>query len=490
MSVREYIGARYVPEFGRRGETSIAWDNDAPYEPLTIVQHMGNSYTSRQYVPAGIGAPNENPTFWALTGNYNAQIEAYRNEVQQFSDDIVAATDTANDAMDAVTQEVTDRQAADATVLQDATALVTAETTAREAAVAGEAAAREAADTTLANQIETLEEAVPKVRTQYGQHMLCIGDSYGRGSGGTIGEGWPYHLAGALKCASYFNVSNGQAGFTQPGTTGDLNGMNFLQMIEYAAANLPSGRVATDYTLLVIGGGYNDAARLSDTDGIWPAVNNTITRAHTLFPNAKIYVACLCNGQRAMTDWRHRVYGLIMYGAARTGAAVLGNAPYYLYPWATSTNGDGTHPNATGYSYIGGFMAADIAGGCWLPQTTSDNSQGFALSSGVTNTSFISRVQQGTAYFGGEIDFTYRTGSDLYSNLLTLPYFARPSATRYFLVFLYANSDDQGWVRGFVNSSGTFGLQGFDLGSTVDWADGANYRVYIPTQMVPLGNGW
>lgn len=76
----QYIGARYVPIFGRKGETTIEWDNTEPYEPLTIVLHEGNSYTSRQYVPTGIDITNEK--FWALTGNYNAQIEQYRKEAE------------------------------------------------------------------------------------------------------------------------------------------------------------------------------------------------------------------------------------------------------------------------------------------------------------------------------------------------------------------------------------------------------------------------
>ena len=79
---RQYIGARYVPIFGRVGEESIEWDNTAPYEPLTIVLYEGNSFTSRQYVPTGIDITNED--FWACTGNYNAQIEAYRREVAAF----------------------------------------------------------------------------------------------------------------------------------------------------------------------------------------------------------------------------------------------------------------------------------------------------------------------------------------------------------------------------------------------------------------------
>lgn len=87
LAHRQYIGARYVPIFGRKGETSIIWDGGAnTYEPLTIVLYQGNSYTSRQYVPVGIDITNNE--YWAETGNYNAQVEQYRQEVLTFSDDI------------------------------------------------------------------------------------------------------------------------------------------------------------------------------------------------------------------------------------------------------------------------------------------------------------------------------------------------------------------------------------------------------------------
>ena len=81
VGTRQYIGARYVPIFGRRGEESIIWDNSKPYEPLTIVLYQGNSFTSRQYVPEGVSITNEE--FWAETGNYNAQIEQYRRETAE-----------------------------------------------------------------------------------------------------------------------------------------------------------------------------------------------------------------------------------------------------------------------------------------------------------------------------------------------------------------------------------------------------------------------
>lgn len=77
MAVTQYIGARYVPLFA----DPMQWDPAKTYEPLTIVYNKGNSYTSRQYVPAGIQIDDD--TYWALTGNYNAQIEQYRAEVIQ-----------------------------------------------------------------------------------------------------------------------------------------------------------------------------------------------------------------------------------------------------------------------------------------------------------------------------------------------------------------------------------------------------------------------
>ena len=75
-----YVGHRYVPKI--MGD----WDNTQIYEPLSIVQYQGNSFTSRQYVPSGIEITNEE--YWASTGNYNAQVEQYRQEVRGFDDRI------------------------------------------------------------------------------------------------------------------------------------------------------------------------------------------------------------------------------------------------------------------------------------------------------------------------------------------------------------------------------------------------------------------
>lgn len=73
-----YMGPRFILKFA----DPIEWDANTQYEPMIAVMYQGNSYISRTYVPAGIVPTNEE--YWAPSGMYNAQIEQYRREVQEF----------------------------------------------------------------------------------------------------------------------------------------------------------------------------------------------------------------------------------------------------------------------------------------------------------------------------------------------------------------------------------------------------------------------
>lgn len=110
MATTQYIGARYVPLFAE----PIEWDKTKQYEPLTIVTNNGNSYTSRQFVPTGIEITNE--AFWALTGNFNAQVEQYRKEVAAYDGRITTAQGTADSANTAASAAKTSADAATAAV--------------------------------------------------------------------------------------------------------------------------------------------------------------------------------------------------------------------------------------------------------------------------------------------------------------------------------------------------------------------------------------
>lgn len=77
---RQYVGARYVPKV--MGE----WNKALQYEALSIVTYSGNSFTSKVPVPANIDISNK--TYWVNTGNYNAQVEAYRQQTAQLKNDL------------------------------------------------------------------------------------------------------------------------------------------------------------------------------------------------------------------------------------------------------------------------------------------------------------------------------------------------------------------------------------------------------------------
>ena len=88
----QYIGARYVPLI--IGE----WDATIDYEPLSIVTYQGSSYTSRRYTPAGTQITNNE--YWALTGEYNAQVAQYRTEVQTLAGRFDSIEDDATEALE------------------------------------------------------------------------------------------------------------------------------------------------------------------------------------------------------------------------------------------------------------------------------------------------------------------------------------------------------------------------------------------------------
>ena len=79
-----YIGNRYVPVFA----DPVEWDRNREYESLTMVTYVGTCYTSRKRVPAGTLISNTE--YWVVTGNYNQQVEEYRQATQRCQDDIDA----------------------------------------------------------------------------------------------------------------------------------------------------------------------------------------------------------------------------------------------------------------------------------------------------------------------------------------------------------------------------------------------------------------
>lgn len=94
----QYVGARYVPKFA----DPIEWDIERGYESLTIVTYKGESYTSKCPVPPGIDI--KNTRYWALTGAYNAQVEEYKNQVKDLSEQVAGFASDNKEFRDKITQ--------------------------------------------------------------------------------------------------------------------------------------------------------------------------------------------------------------------------------------------------------------------------------------------------------------------------------------------------------------------------------------------------
>ena len=189
-----YIGARYVPIFA----DPVEWNDEREYEPLTIVIHNGDCYTSKCYVPKGAQLPPypEGQTkYWVKTSDYNGQFADLKKTVldlsrlvEQFQKDNEHFTDLINGWNEKVIQwekdmaawgerlDTVESNVADLTASLDAeiarakaaeqanAAAIAKETTDRKQAIseldaaykaadAAEAQARADADTALSNRI-------------------------------------------------------------------------------------------------------------------------------------------------------------------------------------------------------------------------------------------------------------------------------------------------------------------------------------------------
>ena len=259
--VRQYIGARYVPLFADPAE----WDNQRTYEPLTIVIHHGNSYTSRQYVPVGIDINNTD--FWALTGNYNAQVEQYRK--------IAQAGQTANDLL--TKMGITDNTSAvnhinEVEQSHDSTVNNTKALTALGAETVDKA-------TALKNYIHN-----PVTGKTYN---ILIGDSWTQHGAGpwNTGNTWSEIISNKLGL-KYLNYAKGGTGFVR-----QINGTDFTTQAQEAATQTQYPH--DECAFIFIMGGNNDVGTLADFDAYVRNIDTVYNTLKNAYPAATIVMTGL-----------------------------------------------------------------------------------------------------------------------------------------------------------------------------------------------------
>lgn len=111
-TVREYIGARYVLKIYENSQNpnSADWEANTEYEPLVFVTYNNSSYISRKTVPATVGNPVDNPSYWALSGFYNGQIANLQDQIS--ANKIFVNVEQFGASGDGVTDDTNEIQAA------------------------------------------------------------------------------------------------------------------------------------------------------------------------------------------------------------------------------------------------------------------------------------------------------------------------------------------------------------------------------------------
>lgn len=324
---RQYVGARYVPVFA----DPLEWSSTRGYEALTVVLHEGNSYTSRQSVPVGIDI--NNTAYWAETGNYSAQVEAYRQEVLAFDGRITA---NAN----AISAEARARESEVSKAMAD---------------IAAEAQARADGDNALALRMDNFEKQTP-MQDESGRNAVFIGDSFMAPT-----TSYPQKLAyfvSQLMGWSMYNYAYGGSGWVDEAGAA----MNFYHQIQKAAQQITIPVDSVDY--VVIGGGFNDWNDPTPLTykQLYSAAVQTIKEARAQFPNAQIIAIPMMFRNYGVDTHMHDLYSAIVAGIAESGVAVKVIKDAYMWQLGFK-NVDGVHPTVELYKIMAQHVATKVMGG-------------------------------------------------------------------------------------------------------------------------------
>ena len=308
MATRQYVGARYVPKFA----TPVEWSASRQYEALEIVTHMNASYTSKKPVPTGVDISNTE--YWAITGNYNAQVEQYRQETEQVAsqvDTLSTSVSSLNDSVGVIDNSLTDVE----------------------------------------NDVATIQTKIDVPYSIKNKKAVLFGDSLNR-------SGWGVQLNTILGCNGDI-VYNGSAGFVRAGTDSPYAGKNFGQMLAQYAEGI-SKAVRATYAAFIIAGGINDFEQ--NVSNVRTAAAQFVASVKNYFPNAKIYYF----PDPTFTPYVQSVWDnfkAICEAFEEGGCATYFDFAYVCYDNPTWDSGDGVHLNANGYKKYAGCMASGICGG-------------------------------------------------------------------------------------------------------------------------------
>lgn len=394
-----YVGARYVPLFA----TPAEWDNTKEYEPLTIVVYQGNSYTSKTFIPIGVEIDNEE--YWALTGNYNAQVEQYRKETQEVKDmydDVVMDVNGVQNELSQLRTDLTDQ-------IRDV-----------------DKNAREYTDDK------------GKYYAFKGKTCLFIGDSWGAGNGVGENNAYPSLIANRLGLVK-INKCVGGAGFVRKaGGTGNTFFDSLIQA--YNEGVQPD--------IICVMGGFNDINHNVPALDMYTASQVLLNQINELYPNAVIWW-CGMNLRNYHFNILFRDgYDYLKNVAIAYSKNVVHNITNWVWGLLGNDNyfqNDRVHPNTNGHRFIANMIIQGIFGGTQGYKLVGSRNAGHALIKGSEYSSgeyWVEQVDDMVNIHFSSFHFTEsKTGALIESNF-TVPKRFCPQQTTEVIVFSPNTSDN------------------------------------------------
>lgn len=394
-----YVGARYVPLFA----TPAEWDNTKEYEPLTIVVYQGNSYTSKTFIPIGVEIDNEE--YWALTGNYNAQVEQYRKETKEVKDMYDDVVMDVNGVQNELSQLRTD----------------------------------------LTNQIRDVDENAREYTDDKGKYYafkgktcLFIGDSWGAGNGVGENNAYPSLIANRLGLVK-INKCVGGAGFVRKaGGTGNTFFDSLIQA--YNEGVNPD--------IICVMGGFNDINHNVPALDMYTASQVLLNQINELYPNAVIWW-CGMNLRNYHFNILFRDgYDYLKNVAIAYSKNVVHNITNWVWGLLGNDNyfqNDRVHPNTNGHRFIANMIIQGIFGGTQGYKLVGSRNAGTALIKGSEYSSgeyWVEQVDDMVNIHFSSFHFPEsKTGALIESNF-TVPKRFCPQQTTEVIVFSPNTSDN------------------------------------------------
>ena len=305
---RQYIGARYVIKIYENSQDALSaeWESNTNYEPLTLVTYNYGSYLSKKEVPATVGNPVDNSSYWVQTGFYNGQIASLEQAV--------------------------------ATINSNIGNLSNLGTTDKSSIVAA---------------INEVLATPPKRR------YILIGDSFGYGIQGG-GAAW---VTGWLEYASAKITADGDEAIyledplEAEGNMGFASSRPWLSVLQEIESTYTFD--ANTITDIVVIGGSNDAS-LSAT-AISSAIDTFANYIHSNYPYASLSIAPLGVNANALVNGTGTVFSTYQASAQKNGANFIPDLTLLMIdPTYYSSGG---HVTEAGYNRYNPYIAHCVVNG-------------------------------------------------------------------------------------------------------------------------------